>query len=153
MTITKFLTVFLISLFLSLEWIKHIVEKFRSDDAVDIAILKSLTLITCESGPSVPSVFHYCNNFFCTIYHHLKAEFVGLRFSSSVNKECSILFEQFLLSVIIDRCKVDDRTSNQRFPQTVLYLYWQKLSKMTGIRQVSHSIYTIQSPNVISKKY
>jgi hypothetical protein len=36
--------------FLSLEWMKPIVEKFRSDVALDITILKRRTATLCKSA-------------------------------------------------------------------------------------------------------
>jgi hypothetical protein len=36
--------------FLSLEWMKPIVEKFRSDAALDVAILKRRTATLCKSA-------------------------------------------------------------------------------------------------------
>jgi hypothetical protein len=46
---TSFSTVLVLREFLSLEWMKPIVEKFRSDAALDVAILKKRTATLCKS--------------------------------------------------------------------------------------------------------
>jgi hypothetical protein len=46
----SFSTILALRELLSLEWMKPIVEKFRSDAALDIAILKRQTVTLCKSA-------------------------------------------------------------------------------------------------------
>jgi hypothetical protein len=57
----SFSTVLALREFLSLEWMKPIVEKFRLDATLDVAILKRRTATLCKSAHWHPSLYQYCN--------------------------------------------------------------------------------------------